>query len=285
MSGRVLVTGSQGFIGTALIPHLRGAGYEVVGYDFSDGDISRDRLAFDDIAHTIHLAAKVYVPDSWKDPLSFYQTNVMGTVNVLELCRKLSCPVTLMSAYIYGAPRQLPIPESAPIDPISPYNHSKVLTENLGAFYAEKFGLTVTILRPFNVYGPGQRGDFLIPSVVHQVLDPAVEVVEVADLEPRRDYLYLDDLVTAIAATLRPVNALGVYNIGSGQSFSVEDVIKRVQAAAGTKKPYRSNGLRRHGEVMDMFADISRASSELGWGPRVPFAEGINRVVAASRRS
>jgi nucleoside-diphosphate-sugar epimerase len=153
--------------------------------------------------------------------------------------------------------------------------------ESLGEFYAAKFGLPVTVLRPFNIFGPGQRPDFLIPAIVRQALDPAVDTIEVADLEPRSDYLYLDDLVRAILATLSASPAYAVYNLGSGQSYSVEEVIQAVQSAAGSAKPFRSRGQRRPGEVMDTVADITRARSELGWEPLVPFADGIRRVVAS----
>jgi nucleoside-diphosphate-sugar epimerase len=283
MSERVLVTGSDGFIGTALVPLLQQAGHEIFSFGLANGDISCDPLFFPGVTRVLHLAAKTYVPESWQDPFSFYQVNVMGTVNVLEFCRRQGCPVTLMSSYLYGPPRHLPISEDHPIDPNSPYNHSKALVESLGEFYAAKFGLPVTVLRPFNIFGPGQRPDFLIPAIVRQVLDPAVETIEVADLEPRRDYLYLDDLVRAILATLSASPAYAVYNLGSGQSFSVEQVIQAVQSAAGTAKPYHSRGQRRPGEVMDTVADIARARSELGWEPLIPFTEGIRKVVAAAR--
>jgi nucleoside-diphosphate-sugar epimerase len=283
MSERILVTGSDGFIGTALVPVLEQAGYEVAHFDLADGDISRDRLDFPSVTRVLHLAAKTFVPESWHDPVSFYQVNVMGTANVLEFCRRQGCSLTLMSSYLYGPPRFLPITEDHPIDPNTPYNHSKALVESLGEFYAAKFHLPVTILRPFNIFGPGQRAEFLIPAIVKQALDPAVEVIEVVDLEPRRDYLYLDDLARAILATLNSTRIHAIYNIGSGQSYSVEQVIQAVQAAAGTEKPYRAHGKRRPEEVMDTIADISRARTELGWEPIIPFSEGIRRVVADYR--
>jgi nucleoside-diphosphate-sugar epimerase len=287
MSERVLVTGSEGFIGKALVNALRLGGHEVRGFDQAQGDLSRDRLSerpeLVDVTRVLHLAARTYVPDSWRDPFAFYEANVMGTVNVLEFCRRRDCPVTLMSSYLYGPPLRLPLAEDHPLDPNSPYNHSKALVEQVGAFYARKFSLAVSILRPFNIYGPGQRADFLLPSLVRQALDPQVETIEVADLEPRRDYLYIDDLVTALVATLHGPRPHAVYNIGSGQSYSVAEVIATVQEAAGTQKRVVSRGERRPGEVMDTVADIKRARAELGWEPAIPFHEGIRRLVAAAR--
>ena len=283
MSERILVTGSDGFIGSALVPILEQAGYEVAHFGLADGDISRDRLDFPGVTRVLHLAAKTFVPESWRDPFSFYQVNVMGSANVLEFCRRQGCTLTMISSYLYGPPHALPVNEDHPLDPNTPYNHSKVLMENMGEFYAAKFGVYVTALRPFNIFGPGQRPEFLIPSIVRQALDPAVRVIEVADLEPRRDYLYLDDLARAILMTLSPRRPYAVYNIGSGRSYSVEEVIQAVQEAAGTDKPYRSLGLRRPAEVMDTVADIARARYDLGWEPQISFREGIQRVVAAVR--
>jgi nucleoside-diphosphate-sugar epimerase len=105
----------------------------------------------------------------------------------------------------------------------------------------------------------------------------------VADLEPRRDYLYISDLVSALLATLERPAPHAVYNIGSGRSHSVAEVVGAIQAAARSDKPLRARGERRPGEVMDTVADINRAQAELGWQPSIPFEEGIRRVVDAAR--
>jgi UDP-glucose 4-epimerase len=283
MSKRVLVTGASGFIGAALLPALGRAGHQVATYDVGEGDISRDPLELNGVEHVFHLAAKTFIPDSWRDPFSYYQVNVMGTLNVLEACRRAGSSVTLMSTYLYGVPLRLPIAEDHPLDPTNPYSHGKAMMESLGAFYSAKFRLNVTVLRLFNIFGPGQREEFLIPSIVSQVLDPAAAWIEVADLEPRRDYLYIDDLVAALLATLENPRSFGLYNIGSGMAFSVGEVIAAVQQAAGTNKPVRSRGERRPGEVLETLANTQRARAELNWEPVVSFGEGIRRVVAAAR--
>lgn len=275
---RILLTGSRGFVGRALRPLLLQAGYDVVEHDQEEGDLSRQMPAAEGIEHVLHLAGRTFVPESWENPPLHYQINLLGTVNVLEFCRRNGCGITLVSSYVYGQPRYLPVDENHPLDPAAPYNHSKYLAEEAARFYQARFAVPLTILRPFNIYGPGQRGEFLIPSLIRQTLDPNCQTIEVADDSPRRDFLYLADFCQAILATLsHPLG--GIYNIASGRSFSVAEIASLVQKAAGTAKPLRSRGEKRQGEVQDLYADISRARSQLGWSPQVPLAEGLHRCV------
>jgi nucleoside-diphosphate-sugar epimerase len=236
----------------------------------------------DGVSHVFHLAGKSYVPESWRDPQSFYETNVMGTVNVLEHCRRNQAALTLVSSYVYGHPQRLPISEDHPLAAANPYSHTKILAEHTARFYQQCFGMPLVIVRPFNIYGPGQRDSFLIPSIVKQVLDPALAVVRVQDVRPKRDYLYVEDAVALLVSTLRP-GVSGVYNMGSGRSASVAEVADLVNAAAGSCKPVVSAGEPRPGEVMDVMADTSRAEAELDWRPRTSLAQGIAAVVAAER--
>jgi len=138
------------------------------------------------------------------------------------------------------------------------------------------------IVRPFNIYGLRQRHSFLIPSIVRQVLDASVAVVRVKDLRPKRDYLYVQDAVTLLLATLRP-GARGAFNIGSGRSASVAEVAELVNDAAGVCKSVVSADEPRPGEILDGGADTSRAAIELDWHPRTSLADGFAAVVAAER--
>ena len=117
------------------------------------------------IDHVIHLAAKSFVPESWDNPYIYYRTNVLGAANVLEYCRKTECDLTALSSYIYGKPTHLPISEKHPIRPYNPYSHSKILSEELYNYYRKSFKLKINILRPFNIYGPGQKDTFVIPKI------------------------------------------------------------------------------------------------------------------------
>lgn len=275
---RVLVTGSEGFIGKRLVKFLRGEGYVVEEFDRHVGDISTYRFHYEQLDHIIHLASLIFVPASWKDPKSFYQTNVIGTVNVLEMCRELKCPLTYISSYVYGPPEYLPVDEKHPVGPASPYNHSKLLAEEACQFYSKTFEIPVTIFRPVNVFGPGQNPDFLIPKIIRQALDPATPSIEVMDLRPKRDYLFIDDFILAIVASLSLAKS-GIYNLGSGLSVSVEDVVKTVLKESGTDKPYYALNETREHEIWDVYANVSKIRNELGWSPSTSFADGIRKCI------
>jgi len=282
MKNEILVTGATGFLGRRLVAALGGRGLAVRKHSNGDGDIASCPLPMDGVGHVFHLAGKSFVPDSWKDPHAFYQTNVLGTVNVLEHCRHHQASLTLVSSYVYGQPQRLPIAEDHPLMAVNPYAHTKILAEEAARFYERNFGVASVIVRPFNIYGPGQAGPFLIPSIVRQVLDPAIDAVRVQDLRPKRDYLFVDDMIEFFLALLRP-GVSGVFNVGSGRSASVAEIIELVSAAAGIRKQVVNADVQRPGEVMDVVADVSRAATELDWRPRISLAEGIAAVVAAER--
>jgi nucleoside-diphosphate-sugar epimerase len=138
----------------------------------------------------------------------------------------------------------------------------------------------VTIFRPVNVYGPGQRPDFLIPKIISQVLDPAVEVVEVMDLRPKRDYLYVDDFIDGIVLSFGQ-EEFECFNISSGYSISVEDIILTIMGEAGLKKSYSAKNIERPNEIWDVYADHSRLSLKMNWSPHTSFKQGIGVCINA----
>jgi nucleoside-diphosphate-sugar epimerase len=285
MKKHALITGSTGFIGRALKHRLLNDGYEISELN-SDSDIRRANsfLRFIDlnISCVFHLAGKTYVPESWQNPGEFYHVNVMGTENVLEFCRIKSIPLIHTSSYLYGKPEKLPISENHPILPNHPYAHSKHLAEQLCEFYAREFGATVVILRPFNIYGPGQSDRFLIPSIVRQALEG--KNIKVNALAPRRDYVYLDDAVDAmVCAAENLFMPFAVYNIGSGYSLSVHEVIREVLGIVNIDIPVISEDVVRKNEINDVIADITMAKRELGWQPQYPFHQGIDKVINHER--
>ncbi|MEW6165112.1 MAG: NAD(P)-dependent oxidoreductase [Pseudomonadota bacterium] len=284
---KVLVTGASGFIGRALASGLQVRGWEVVPVGSAAGDIARPEtltaFAQQDIAHVFHLAGKTFVPDSWDDPHAFCRTNILGMLNVLEYCRKGHIPVTYVSAYVYGHPDSLPVGEENVVRPSNPYALSKRLAEEICEFYSSTHGLPVTTIRPFNVYGIGQTESFLIPSIIAQVLGNREEIV-VKDLAPKRDYVYLEDMVTALLATLGRAEGYRVYNIGSGVSLSVREVINVIQDIANTRKKIVSDNVARNNELMDVVADISKARAELGWNPAFSFRAGIEDIIRFNRK-
>jgi GDP-4-dehydro-6-deoxy-D-mannose reductase len=285
---KILVTGASGFIGRALVARLRASRFTVLTMDLEDGDISANgtlaKFMQLDIEHVFHLAGKTFVPDSWGNPQSFYETNVMGTLNVLEFCRAKMVPLTYVSAYVYGHPEKLPISEDSAIRPNNPYAHTKRIAEQTCNFYANAYGLPVTVIRPFNVYGIGQSERFLIPTIIRQVMNIEDRIV-VKDLLPKRDYVYLEDLVKALLATLKNFIGYRVYNIGSGESINVQQVIDFIQNAARKKKKIFCENVIRPSELMDVVADISRARDELGWFPEYSFQLGIESILKSMQES
>lgn len=274
---KILITGATGFIGKALSAKLKTQGCDVAWMSSADGDISSPealkKLAAVDVTHVFHLAGKTYVPDSWIHPEEFYRINVLGTTNILEFCKTRGISMTFISAYVYGHPDTLPIKESSTIRPNNPYALSKRLAEEACEFYAYVHGLAITTLRPFNVYGVGQDEKFLIPTIIKQV--QVGQKIVVKDLVPKRDYVYLEDLLAALLATLGRPKGYNVYNIGSGHSLSVKEVIDIVQEVAKTRKEIVSDDVVRSNELLDVVADISKAQNELGWQPQYSFREGI----------
>lgn len=277
----ILVTGAGGFIGRRLVNFLRDAGHSVHALGSEGGDIADPATLrrFDafPVDFVFHLAGRTYVPDAWREPADFQRVNVIGALNVMELCRAKRIPLTYVSAYLYGIPSTLPVKETDRIEPNNPYALSKSLAESLCRFYAEYFAVPVTIIRPFNIYGPGQKAHFLIPEILAQV--KAGKSIHLKDLSPRRDYLYVDDLVDALIRTLDSKLGCHVYNIGYGSSFSVAEIVKAIQSVAGTSLPVVSENAPRQNEILDVYADIGKAMRELHWHPRHSLEEGINTMI------
>jgi nucleoside-diphosphate-sugar epimerase len=284
MNKKILVTGSEGFIGGKLVQKLEVLGvHEISTFDIQDGDICTGPLPFTGIDHVIHLAARTFVPDSWTEPRSFYMTNIQGTANILDFCHQQKSSLIFISAYVYGKPEYLPIDEDHPLAPNNPYMHSKVMAESLCGFYTDNFKVPVTILRPFNIMGPGQRKEFLIPQLVGQLLDPESDEIHVKDLVPKRDFLHLDDLLDAIIAAISADNPAGTFNVGSGESFSVEQIIEFMMDISGIRKKVITEKQVRKNEIPDVRADISRIKSVLGWEPRISFRGGLERIIKTCR--
>ena len=226
-----------------------------------------------------HLAARTFVPESWSAPLGFYEVNLLGTVNVLEYCRASGASLTMVSSYVYGVPSRLPISEDEPLCAFNPYSHTKILAEETGLYYQRQFGVPLTIVRPFNIYGPGQNRRFLIPTILNQAVDPRQATIVVADLRPRRDYIFIADLINLLVRTTFRREG-GIFNAGSGSSWGVGEVIAMVNGLLPVPKPVQVNGPMRPDEVIDVIADITRARHEFGWEPQVTLLDGLLDTLA-----
>jgi len=278
----IIVTGAAGFIGKALCNRLIAEGREVLALSRTDGDIS-DRRTWDGLPAArvvVHLAASSYVPDSWKLPAQFLAVNAVGTQQALDWCSRSGARMVYSSAYVYGRPDSLPICESDPVRPNNPYSLSKYIGEQCCEFSAHYRGVDATVLRLFNVFGHGQREEFLFPTLIRQLKGSKIQV---KNLAPRRDYVYLPDVVDAFVRALDAPSGFFRINIGSGQSYSVAEIVSTLQAVAGTDLPVASDEELRPQEIADARADISSAAKILGWRPLFDLSAGIRDILKESR--
>lgn len=273
---KVLVTGASGFIGRRLVARLRAgtAMHEVAVAGREHGDIADRSMwsAQPDADVVVHLAGKTFVPESWADPSGFLASNVQGTVGALTYCMERKARLIFVSSYLYGVPAALPIAETATIQATNPYALSKQMAEEACRFYSVLFEVDVTVLRVFNIYGSGQDTRFLIPSIIEQVIEGVT--VKVKDLEPKRDYVYVDDVIDALLCAIERPQRFAAINVASGTSHSVAEVIRIIQRIAGTDLPVQSAEVRRDPEVMDTRADVTQARLLLDWRPRWSLEEG-----------
>jgi UDP-glucose 4-epimerase len=277
-----LVTGSKGFIGSHLVSSLKENGVNAEEIDIKNGiDLTNWEQLHDFIKNTskidilFHLGAIVFVPYSFKNPRITYTTNVMGTLNVLEIARIHDIKKFIFaSTYVYGKPQYLPINENHPIQAISPYHRSKILGEELCKGYHHDYGLNCIILRPFNIYGTGQNKDFLIPSIIAQL---PLKKITLENPTPRRDYVFIDDVVSAyIKAASYDDKGVEIFNIGTGVSYSVKEIADKIVNLTQKKEITVSyTNKPRENEIMNIVADIQKAKEKLKWQPKMDINKGL----------
>ena len=284
LSGKtVLITGSKGFIGSRLTALLKAAGSHIIEADLKCGvDVTNfenlSSLGRFDVA--VHLAGLSYVPDSYERPLNFFRTNVDSTFNVLELCRKYRASMVLSSSYIYGHPNFLPINEDHPRSGFNPYAQTKIMCEDACEAYHKHFKVPVVVARPFNIYGPGQPDQFLIPTIINQYKTGKVVL---KDSRPKRDFIHVDDVASAFARmaefVLNSEARYNVFNLGSGISYSIAEIIGMITAGSGRKIEVNYTNEERPAEVADVVADISKARELLSWTPEISMKKGLEEML------
>ena len=271
-----LVTGASGFIGKKLLKALEESGERVIGLTSKDLDVT-DIDNWDNLPkakYIYHLAGKSFVPDSWSIRSKIFETNLIGTRNALHYCKQNGAKLIFASSYVYGVPDSLPINEKCIAKPNNPYALSKFISEKLCQFSVTYENIEVTALRIFNVYGPGQNNNFLIPTILKQ-LNMKKEII-VKSIEPKRDFIYVDDVVNAFLLSQKNLPGFNVFNIGSGKSFSVKNLVSIIQNIKQTKLPLISMEESRVNEIPDVIADISEAKKKLGWEPKYSLEQGLN---------
>ena len=277
---KIAITGSKGFIGSRLKKRLLKDNHEIIeidfdlGYDLKNWNSLKEIKSFEIL---IHLAAKSYVPDSFNNPLPFYETNVIGTLNALELCRKNSARMIYTSSYVYGSPQYLPIDENHPTSAFNPYAQSKLLGEDLCRGYHRDFQVPIVVLRPFNIYGKGQNQNFLIPKIISQAIAGCVNL---EDSRPKRDFVYIDDVIEAyVKAVKYDGSDFDVFNIGSGKSISISQVARLIVDKIGNEIPLNFSDKRRKNEVLETVASIEKARKLLKWVPEKDIVSGISDMI------
>lgn len=311
---KVLLTGAAGFIGSHLVERMIREGDEVVGLDAFDGylyeaapkrrnaealsglegfrmvegnlldaDLLTELCAEVDVV--VHLAALAGVRPSIEDPPRYVRTNLEGTTNVLEACRKGACRrlVFASSSSVYGAkdPTAVPFREDDPcLRPASPYAATKRAGELLCSTYRDLFGLGTLSLRFFTVYGPRQRPDMAIHKFARRIRD-GEPLTLFGDGTSARDYTFIDDIIDGTYASCLSVQPGDdrVYNLGGSQTTRLLKLVEIISENVGAKAQIQWEP-DQPGDVPITCADVSRAHADLGYDPKVPVAEGIPRFVA-----
>jgi len=303
---RALITGVQGFAGPHLIRVLRdetdwelyGLGrsrrattvdYHPVNADLLDRDLLHDVVAQVAPTHVFHLAAQSHVPTSHTDGGATLINNVIGQMNLLDACRDCVTPPRVLivaSGEEYGRarPDQMPLREDCPLNPTSPYAVSKIAQDYLGLQYFTAYGLPVVRVRPFNHIGPGQSDRFAVPAFARQIAmieaGQQEPVVRVGNLEARRDFVDVRDVVRAYYLALTRGEPGEVYNIGGGAVVSIGEVLDMLLALSSHAIAVEPNpDLMRPSDVPLFVADSTRLREATGWEPTIPFARSLQDIL------
>jgi NAD dependent epimerase/dehydratase len=304
-SGRkVLVTGAGGFIGSTLVEHLVAAGADVralVHYrgsgsagwlEGSEGDVDIQAGDVRDPGHVhrlvegrdvvFHLAALIGIPYSYVAPDSYVQVNVQGTMNVANACLRSGARLVHTStSETYGTAITAPISEDHPMQPQSPYSASKIGADMMALSYHHAFELPVTVVRPFNTYGPRQSARAVIPTILGQ-LHGGAKQIKLGTTTPTRDFNYVDDTCRGFLAVADAERAVGnVVNVGSGREISIGDLFRLLIEISGADAELVIDEARLRpagSEVERLLADNTRAREWCGWTPEVALEEGLRRT-------
>lgn len=277
---KVVVAGSDGFVGKYVCSQLEQKGHAIIRLDITQGFDLSNPTAFEKVPRVdcfIHLANMVYVPGSYENPALYYRVNYMTTLNALEVCRKYKARLVYISSYVYGPPQYLPVDEKHPMNPFNPYAQTKVISEKLCEGYHRDFGVKVSVIRPFNLYGVGQKGKLLIPEIIGQLKEGKTEI-QLKAASPKRDYINVIDVARAICMCAESDEDYEAYNVCSGKSISVREITEIINKYLRRKVTFKFSVSDRPNEV-----DESRGSYEklkaMGWEPSISFEEGIRAIV------
>lgn len=297
---KVLVTGGAGFIGSHIVDRLLDEGHQVVvvdnlstgeeGYLRPNGSFYRMNIQDEEIEGVfceerpdavIHQAAQSQVPSSIEDPIGDAQTNILGTLRLLEGCRRYGARkfIYASSAAIYGNPQYLPVDEEHPLSPLSPYGISKMTPESYIRAYRELHGLSFTIFRYANVYGIRQvpHGEGAVISIFIDRLLRGQPLAIYGDGEQTRDYIYVEDIARANVMALEQGDG-ETFNLGTGVNTSLKDLVKTLEIIRGQKVEIEY-GPERPGDIKYSYFNIEKVKTLLNWHPQTDLETGLRRTL------
>ncbi|OXM83085.1 NAD-dependent 4,6-dehydratase LegB [Paenibacillus rigui] len=310
-SENILVTGADGFIGSHLTEALIRSGHKVKAfvqynsfhswgwlddapYDIRDeveviaGDIRDDQFVKDGMKGcdaVFHLAALISIPYSYRSPESYIDTNVKGTFNILQAAREhqIKRLIHTSTSEVYGTAQFVPIHEGHPLHPQSPYAASKAGADLMALSYYHTFQVPVSIVRPFNTYGPRQSARAVIPAIITQIASGKGEI-QLGDLLPTRDFSYVSDTVSGFMTVSRSEKTIGeVINIGSNYEVSIGDTARLIAELMNADVTIVQDPARTRpaaSEVQRLWADNAKAKQLCGWTPAYGEMDGLQRGLA-----
>lgn len=307
---KILVTGADGFIGSHLTEQLMEAGYEVKAFTFYNsfnrwgwldtfpkdklkeievfaGDI-RDpngvRQAMKGVDAVFHLAALIAIPFSYHSPDSYVDTNIKGTLNVLQAARELNTERVLVTSTseVYGTAQYVPIDEHHPFQGQSPYSATKIGADRLAESFYRSFELPVTIVRPFNTYGPRQSARAVIPTIISQLL-AGKEEIQLGSLTPTRDFNFVKDTAAGFLSIYQSDNTIGEeINIATQTEISIENLAQEMIRQINPKARIVSDEQRirpKDSEVNRLLGSNEKIRNLTGWAPKYTFSQGIEETI------
>lgn len=307
---KVLVTGACGFIGSHLVEYvlneqcqtrafvfynpLNSWGWleslpkeKLENLDIHAGDIRNFdsvKKAVKDIDIVFHLAALIGIPYSYASPQAYLDTNVYGTLNILQASRdyKVERVMITSTSEVYGTAQYVPMDEKHPLQAQSPYAASKIAADKLAESFYMSFNTPITIVRPFNTYGPRQSARAIIPTLISQIVSTQ-EKISIGSIHPQRDFNYVDDVCTAFCEIAKNDQTIGkTINVCSGREISIGNLISLVMDLCYSKKSIIEDPLRKRplkSEVDRLLGDHSELSSLTSWKPTYTLKEGLRNTI------